>query len=419
MKQNCKHMMTNLRMHKHYLMFSVVQIIIDPEQNLKENMVIEVEIILTLAIMIDICIRIIAEREYFFKDNWNIIDLIAFLLILILISLYYVFELHSQLFVLQLYIDKQKQTLLKLMIQLVQFQYFYVTSYKQLELSLQLSNLIKQHKWVMSISLNLNLLIQITLNIKQVFTLMIIMNHIHLFDYSIFINYMQIYNPSISISVFRPQPTDYYHRIQSAKIENTINSNRTIPQQTISSNPDKNLAEKLFYVFDEDSSGTVDYKELKVGLEVLKDDTIDEKLKIFFDLCDEDGSGKLSEKEIFNILKQNIINENDKYQLKIVIKEMIKQVDLDGDGELNKEEILQAATKILFYVDYLDKPYLMQEELMPLYKMIQKNHFINLYLLLLISYNKKKAYILLLNKNQLIHQKIWIKFMKRVRIHKI
>ena len=45
---------------------------------------------------------------------------------------------------------------------------------------------------------------------------------------------------------------------------------------------DKNLAEKLFYVFDEDSSGTVDYKELIVGLEVLKDDSIDEKLKSNF-----------------------------------------------------------------------------------------------------------------------------------------
>lgn len=75
---------------------------------------------------------------------------------------------------------------------------------------------------------------------------------------------------------------------------------------------DKNLAEKLFYVFDEDSSGTVDYKELIVGLEVLKDDTIEEKLKsiniylyylVFFDLCDEDSSGKISEKEIFSILK--------------------------------------------------------------------------------------------------------------------
>jgi Ca2+-binding EF-hand superfamily protein len=86
---------------------------------------------------------------------------------------------------------------------------------------------------------------------------------------------------------------------------------------------DKNLAEKLFYVFDEDQSGTVDYKELIVGLEVLKDDSIEEKLKsiikfylVFFDLCDLDGSGKISEKEIFNVLKSNIVSESDKYQLK-------------------------------------------------------------------------------------------------------
>jgi Ca2+-binding EF-hand superfamily protein len=65
-------------------------------------------------------------------------------------------------------------------------------------------------------------------------------------------------------------------------------------------------------VFDEDGSGRVDYKELIVGLEVLKDDTLEEKLKsclyiiiilVFFDLCDEDDSGKVSEKEIYNVLK--------------------------------------------------------------------------------------------------------------------
>lgn len=32
-------------------------------------------------------------------------------------------------------------------------------------------------------------------------------------------------------------------------------------------------------MFDEDGSGTVDYKELIVGLEVLKEDTIEDKLK--------------------------------------------------------------------------------------------------------------------------------------------
>ncbi|CAD8187938.1 unnamed protein product [Paramecium octaurelia] len=107
---------------------------------------------------------------------------------------------------------------------------------------------------------------------------------------------------------------------------------------------DRNLAEKLFYVFDEDQSGTVDYKELIVGLEVLKDDTIEEKLKIFFDLCDLDGSGKISEKEIFNVLKSNIVSESDKYQLRQSIKEMIKNCDSNGDGELDKQEILAAAS---------------------------------------------------------------------------
>ena len=42
---------------------------------------------------------------------------------------------------------------------------------------------------------------------------------------------------------------------------------------------DLNLLDKLFYVFDEDSNGTVDYKELIIGLEIFKEDSIEEKIK--------------------------------------------------------------------------------------------------------------------------------------------
>lgn len=35
-------------------------------------------------------------------------------------------------------------------------------------------------------------------------------------------------------------------------------------------------------MFDEDGDGTVDYKELIVGLEAFKDSTIDEKIKSLF-----------------------------------------------------------------------------------------------------------------------------------------
>lgn len=42
---------------------------------------------------------------------------------------------------------------------------------------------------------------------------------------------------------------------------------------------DPHLTEKLFYIFDEDGSGTVDYKELIIGLEVFKEDSIEDKMK--------------------------------------------------------------------------------------------------------------------------------------------
>jgi hypothetical protein len=38
----------------------------------------------------------------------------------------------------------------------------------------------------------------------------------------------------------------------------------------------------------------VDYKELIVGLEIFKESSIDEKLRIFIDLCDTDIEGKIS-----------------------------------------------------------------------------------------------------------------------------
>lgn len=42
---------------------------------------------------------------------------------------------------------------------------------------------------------------------------------------------------------------------------------------------DENLADKLFYIFDEDNSQTVDYKELIIGLETFKENDMEDKLK--------------------------------------------------------------------------------------------------------------------------------------------
>ena len=41
---------------------------------------------------------------------------------------------------------------------------------------------------------------------------------------------------------------------------------------------DKNLIDKLFWIFDDDGNGEVDHKELAVGLEMLKENTFEDKL---------------------------------------------------------------------------------------------------------------------------------------------
>ncbi|CAD8197214.1 unnamed protein product [Paramecium octaurelia] len=103
------------------------------------------------------------------------------------------------------------------------------------------------------------------------------------------------------------------------------------------------LSEKLFYVFDEDQSGTIDYKELIVGLEVFKEDSIEEKMKVFFEICDTDGSGAISEQELYNVLKLNIASFSDRQKLKKTISKIFIECDINGDGQLDKQEILEAA----------------------------------------------------------------------------
>ncbi|CAK62891.1 unnamed protein product (macronuclear) [Paramecium tetraurelia] len=97
--QNCKHIITTIRMSKFYILFSILQVILsiilliyimtDPIRNLHQSIVVQAEVILTLAILVDISLRIIAERKQFFKDKWNLIDLGSFILILILLLFFY------------------------------------------------------------------------------------------------------------------------------------------------------------------------------------------------------------------------------------------------------------------------------------------------------------------------------------------
>ena len=111
---------------------------------------------------------------------------------------------------------------------------------------------------------------------------------------------------------------------------------------------DRQLIEKLFWIFDDDGNGEVDHKELAVGLEMLKENTFVDKIDSmaiygfntviigFFDICDEDNSGTIDKKEFYNLLKLSMVNYEDVSSLKALVKKLFAMVDRRGTGEITK-----------------------------------------------------------------------------------
>jgi EF-hand domain pair len=86
---------------------------------------------------------------------------------------------------------------------------------------------------------------------------------------------------------------------------------------------DEALIDRVFWVFDEDGGGYIGFKELGIGLEMLKDNTFDEKLDTFFDLCDEDNSGTIDKKEFYNLLRMNATTSyEDRERLKFYVNQI-------------------------------------------------------------------------------------------------
>jgi Ca2+-binding EF-hand superfamily protein len=66
---------------------------------------------------------------------------------------------------------------------------------------------------------------------------------------------------------------------------------------------DELLIDRVFWVFDEDDSGRIGFRELGIGLEMLNTNSYEDKLDTFFYLCDEDNSNTIDKKEFYNLLR--------------------------------------------------------------------------------------------------------------------
>ena len=95
------------------------------------------------------------------------------------------------------------------------------------------------------------------------------------------------------------------------------------------------LINKLFWIFDDDSCGDLKYEELAFGIEMFNENTSKkDKLKNFFEVCDADGSGSISQFEFMELLKKNLIKSNDKADMNTMVDKIFCSVDLDQNKEI-------------------------------------------------------------------------------------
>jgi len=158
--------------------------------------------------------------------------------------------------------------------------------------------------------------------------------------------------------------------------QSRLNNNKQPKRQELTPEQKQEIRE-AFDLFDTDGSGTIECKELKVAMRALgfepkkedlkkmiseidksgtgimdfneflelmstkmaEKDTKEEILKAF-KLFDDDGTGKISFKNLKRVSKELGENLTDEE-----IQEMIDDADKDGDGEINEDEFLHIMKK--------------------------------------------------------------------------
>lgn len=96
-----------------------------------------------------------------------------------------------------------------------------------------------------------------------------------------------------------------------------------------------NLINKLFWVFDENGDEKLKMYELALGLEMFRDSSPEEKIRTYFDLCDKDHSGSISKGEFLKMMRNNLVNNDEKNILRQIIDGIYGNCNLNEKGELS------------------------------------------------------------------------------------
>ncbi len=107
--------------------------------------------------------------------------------------------------------------------------------------------------------------------------------------------------------------------------------------RSLGQNPTETELHDLIKQYDRDESGTIDFIEFfDLMYKKMKETEMEQEIFEIFEALDRDGNGVLSGEEIQSVMDLVGVHLTDDQ-----VKELIKQADLDEDGQLNFQEFFR------------------------------------------------------------------------------
>ncbi|XP_041750559.1 guanylate cyclase activator 1d [Coregonus clupeaformis] len=102
--------------------------------------------------------------------------------------------------------------------------------------------------------------------------------------------------------------------------------------------------DQVFFTFDMDGDGYIDFVEYIAAISLMLKGEINQKLKWYFKLFDQDGNGKIDKDELETIFTAvQDITRNQDVTPGDIVSLIFEKVDVNGEGELTLEEFIEGA----------------------------------------------------------------------------
>ncbi|KAG8451323.1 hypothetical protein GDO86_003511 [Hymenochirus boettgeri] len=124
-------------------------------------------------------------------------------------------------------------------------------------------------------------------------------------------------------------------------------------------NPEANrYIEQVFGTFDMNKDGFIDFLEFIAAINLILRGKIDQKLKWYFKLYDEDGNGSIDRKELLSILRAvQALNGHEDISPEEFTKMLFEKIDVNGDGELTLDEFISGIEKDKNLLEIISKSF--------------------------------------------------------------